>query len=301
MRVVTYFHFALLAFFALAAIEARADLSSGQARKLITRMAGFELPNNAIRIKRISAASDSSVEATAEILATFRLATNQRGLWRVSELRSGPDQWESLEPLSNSAVIEAAASDCDTPDLASQRLNTTDPSVKRARCLIAALLGVQLPSDSVRIKNVDPLALPLASNPSAVVEALVTVDVRFERSRQTGWVVSGLRTGNRDWVNLGTLVAAANEEKANRARADLQAMAVALEGFRAERRSYVVSESHAVLIDHLSPRYLPRVIRLDPWHKPYQYRGDSQSFTLRSVGPDGMESTLDDIVISGPA
>jgi type II secretory pathway pseudopilin PulG len=99
---------------------------------------------------------------------------------------------------------------------------------------------------------------------------------------------------------LETLIAATNEDKARRARADLQAMARALEDFRSERHAYVVSESQAVLIDHLSPRYIKRVIRLDPWNRPYQYRGDSGSFTLRSVGADGMENTPDDILINGP-
>ncbi len=300
MRLLTLCRCVSLVLLVLTAIEVRADLSTKQARKLITRVAGFELPSNTVRVTRISATNDSAAEATAEILATFRLAADEHGAWRVSELRGGPNQWESLELLSTSAAVEVAASDCDIPDPANKELSATGPSVKRARCLIAALLGVQLPSDSVRIKNVDPLALPLASSPSAVVEALITIAVRFERNHGTGWAVSGLRSGGRDWVSLESLVGAANEEKAKRVRADLQEMAQALEEFRSERRSYVISDSHVILIDHLSPRYLSRVIRVDPWHRPYQYRGDSQSFTLRSIGPDGKESTPDDILINGP-
>ncbi|HET6893375.1 MAG TPA: type II secretion system protein GspG, partial [Pyrinomonadaceae bacterium] len=177
----------------------------------------------------------------------------------------------------------------------------SDPSTKRARCVIASLLGVQLPSDAVRIKSLDASALPFGSSPSSLVETLISVEVRIGRSQQSGWMVTDLRTGNRGWVSLETLVAAANEEKAGRARADLQAIARALEKFRSERHAYVVSDSHAVLIDHISPRYLKRVIRLDPWHRPYQYRGDPGSFTLRSTGADGKENTPDDIAITGPA
>ena len=299
MRFVNLFRFALIGVITLTAIQARAELSSSQARKLIARMAGSELPNNTVRIKTISANSDSSVEVAAEILSTFRLAPNDRGLWRAVEVRTGPNRWESLEPLSALPDVESAASHCDVPEFASAK-DAPEPSTKRARCVIAALLSIQLPSDAVRIKSVDASALPFGSTPSSLAEALIRVDVRIVR-QPTGWTVTELRTGNRDWVSLATLVAAANEEKARRARADLQAMARALEEFRSERHVYVVSDSQAVLIDHLSPRYLRRVIRLDPWNHPYQYRGDSGSFTLSSAGADGKENTPDDISISGPA
>ncbi|HKY28994.1 MAG TPA: type II secretion system protein GspG [Pyrinomonadaceae bacterium] len=283
----------------LAAGEANAELSSSQARKLITRMAGFELPNNSVRIKSISTNDSSMVQATAEIRATFRLAPNEYGLWRPVEVRTGPNRWESLQLLSSSPEIESAASHCDVPSGSNN--GTPEPSTKRARCVIAALLGVQLPSDAVRIKNVDGSPFSFGSTPSSVVEALITVEVRFERAEGKSWTVSGLRTGSRDWVDVKALVAAANEEKSKRARADLHEMAQALEKFRSERNAYVVSESHAVLVDHLSPRFLKQVIRLDPWNRPYQYRGDSASFTLRSMGPDGKENTPDDIVFNGPA
>jgi hypothetical protein len=55
-----------------------------------------------------------------------------------------------------------------------------------------------------------------------------------------------------------------------------------------------------VLIDHLSPKYLIRVIRVDPWHRPYQYDGQQDHYSLRSLGPDGKPNTPDDIVVSGP-
>ena len=298
MRVVTLFRLALLVVVALTTIDARAELSRSQARKLITRMAGFELPTNAVRIKTITPTGESSVDVTAEIVTTFRLASNDRGVWRAVEVRTGPNRWESLGLLSSSPEVESAASHCDVPEFAGSK-ETSEPSTKRARCVIAALLAVQLPSDAVRIKSVDASAF--GSSPSSLVEALINVDIRIGRTQQSAWTVTDLRTGNRGWVSLETLVAAANEEKARRARADLQAIARALEEFRSERHAYVVSDSHAVLIDHISPRYLKRVIRLDPWNRPYQYRGDPGSFTLRSAGADGKENTPDDIAVTGPA
>lgn len=297
MRLVNSLRLGLLLTLTVLTVEVRADLSAKQARKLITRMAGIELPSSAVRVKRISSISNSSAEATAEINAIFRLTTNTQGLWRVAELRVGQDRWEELAPLATSQT-EMLSSACDGPDLRS-RGAATEPTTKRARCLIAAVLGVQLPSDTVRIKTISPLELPLASRPSAVIESLITADLRFAQDKG-GWMVTALRTGNHDWISPETLVATANETKRKQAREEMDAMAQALARFRAERQSYVASDSHAVLIDHLSPRFLPRVIRLDPWREPYRYRGEGDTFTLRSLGADRKENTADDIVISSP-
>lgn len=296
MRLVTRPGLVLFLVLTALAVEVRADLSATQARKLLTRMAGIELPNSAVRVKRISS-TNSSAEATAEIQATFRLATNPQGLWRVAELRVGQDRWEELGPVA-ALHTEPSSSACDGPDLRS-RDTGTEPSTKRARCLIAAVLGVQLPSDAVRIKNVSPFELPLASRPSAIVESLITAEFRFARDK-SGWVVAALRTGNHEWVRPELLVASVNETKNTQAREEMDAIARALTNFRTERQSYVASDSHAVLIDYLSPRFLSRVIRLDPWQESYQYRGERDNFTLRSLGADRRENTADDIVVSRP-
>ena len=297
MRHATLLRLGLLLTLALSSVDARADLSAKQARKLITRVAGIELPNGDVRVKRISSTGNSAAEATAEIKAIFRLSTNTDGFWRVGELRVGQDRWEDLGPVA-AREKDVASSACDNPDFRLVRAST-EPSTKRARCLIAAVLGVNLPSDAVRIKSISPLELPLASRPSAVVESLITADFRFAMDSGK-WVITALRTGDRDWVSPEVLVASANEIKRMRAREEMESMARALVRFRSERQSYVMSDSHTVLVDHLSPRFLSRVIRLDPWHEPYRYRGERDSFTLRSLGPDHKENTADDIVVSSP-
>ncbi len=296
MRFVIFLRLGLLLILGLITVEVRADLSAKQARKLITRMAGVELPSSAVRVKRIFSTSDSA-EATAEIDAIFRLAPNTQGRWRVAELRVGQDKWEELAPAATSQT-GILSSPCDGPDVQT-RGPAIEPSTKRARCLIAAVLGVQLPSDAVRIKTISPLELPLASRPSAVVESSINADFRFARD-QDGWMITALRTGTRDWISPQTMVAAANETKRRLAHREMDAIAQALLRFRTERDSYVASDSHVVLIDHLSPRFLSRVVRLDPWHEPYQYRGERNTFTLRSLGADRKENTVDDIVVSSP-
>ena len=94
------------------------------------------------------------------------------------------------------------------------------------------------------------------------------------------------------------LVKALNAEKTSRARAELESIATALESFRRDRGSYLESKSEATLIDNLNPHYLARVIRVDPWHQPYEYEGTHTSFVLRSAGPDGKANTADDVVLS---
>jgi len=44
--------------------------------------------------------------------------------------------------------------------------------------------------------------------------------------------------------------------------------------------------------------YLARIIRIDPWHRPYEYEGTRTSFVLRSSGPDGKPNTPDDVTVT---
>jgi len=82
------------------------------------------------------------------------------------------------------------------------------------------------------------------------------------------------------------------------ARAELESIAMALESFRRERGFYIEAKTEAALIDNLNPRYLSRVVRIDPWHRPYEYEGTLTSFVLRSDGPDEKPNTADDVTIS---
>lgn len=290
--------------------RANGDLSATEARKLIAHMTGVELKTSAVRILKISEINAGAFEATAEIQTAFRFEQNEQRHWRVAEIRTGWNQWEQLDFITRGTELRAvvtgsnkyAASNlnqatkpesrgpCDSPDLA-PRVVTSYPTLKRARCVIAALLGVQLPSDAVRIKSVEPSLLPLGSHPSALVETTIAADFRFTRAQRGSWQVSAVKSGSRDWINLDTLLSAANTAKAVTARADMESIAKALEQFRAKSGFYVDSKSEGVLIDFLNPLYLPHVIRLDPWSRPYRYVGTRDHFKLFSVGADGKENT----------
>jgi hypothetical protein len=163
-------------------------------------------------------------------------------------------------------------------------------SASQARKLIATMAGSKLPTSAVRVRSVS------VTGSSAIVEAQVETAFRFEQGGDGKWRVAEIRTGDDRWEDVGAIERAVNAEKAERARAELETLATALESFRRERGFYVVAEDERALEDHLNPRYLARVVRVDPWHKPYLYEGARDSYTLRSSGPDGKENTADDIV-----
>ena len=166
-----------------------------------------------------------------------------------------------------------------------------DLTPKEARKVIARLAGIELPSDAVRIKSISPMGN------SAVVVAQVETAFRLVNDKDK-WRVAEIRTGDRRWEDMDLLVRALNAEKTSRVRAELETIATALEAFRRERGFYVEAKTEAALVDYLSPRYLAHVIRLDAWHRPYEYEGSRESYVLRSVGPDGKSGTSDDVVLA---
>lgn len=282
--------------FCLFAPAVQADLSPSQARKALTKIPGFELKSGAVRVKSVSGSSSEPI-VSAELRTVFKFETGKDGKWRVAEIRTGQDRWENIETVAMALKASPARGDCNAPDPPVRNRVPLDPSPKRARCLLGSLLGVELPSDAIRIQEVAPMPIPFASQPSATVIAWIRIEARLMADKGA-WRLTDLRTGNSDWVAFEPLIATLNEEKRMRARSDLDSIARALETFRKERGFYVVSDSEAVVIDHLSPRYLARVIRLDPWHQPYKYQGERDHFVLRSTGPDGKADTPDDIEVA---
>ena len=169
-----------------------------------------------------------------------------------------------------------------------------DLTPKEARKLIARMAGIELPSDAVRVKDIS------TAGSSAVVTAQVETAFRMIKDDKGKWRIAEIRTGDRRWEDLDTLMRALNVEKTARARAELESIATALESYRRERGAYLESKSSAALIDNLNPRYLARVIRVDPWHKAYEYEGERSTYVLRSDGPDGKPNTADDILVTRP-
>ncbi len=279
------------------AVEARADLNQKNARRVIQTMLGWSLPSDAVRIDSIRS-SGAETEVSAEIQTVFRLRLND-GHWQLREIRTAPDRWEQLEVIARAANVALPLGECEWRSRFASGKSDTELTTKRARCLVASLFGVTLPSDDVRIKEISPFGLSIGSESAALVVAFVRADFRLVRDGKI-WRVAEFKSGTRDWVNVSGFAAAIDQAKRSAATDELSTIAKALGDFRRERGSFVVSDRESVLIDHLSPRYLARVIRVDPWHRPYQYEGQPDRYSLRSLGPDGKPNTPDDIVVSGP-
>jgi hypothetical protein len=273
-------------------IHARADLSQKQARKVIQTMNGWSLPSDSVRIRSVNSSAEGA-EVSAEIEVVFRLRLFE-GHWQLQEFRTAPDRWERLATIARAANVETPLVDCDTPAQIATKLTT-----KLARCMVAALFGVTLPSDDVRIKEISPFGLSIGKESAALVTALVRADFRLAQDAKA-WRVTGFKSGTRDWFNVSNLPLAIDQVKRSSANDDLSTIAKALGDYRRDRGSFVVADKESVLIDHLSPKYLTRVIRVDPWHRPYQYDGQQDHYSLRSLGPDGKPNTPDDVVVSGP-
>lgn len=288
----------IVAFVLVSPIQAYADLSKNQARKVIQSMGGWSLPSNAVSVESITSSGAEGAEVSAELQLVFRLRFRE-GRWELREVRTGPDRWEDIDFIARAAKVELPAGQCDEAALFARIKTSSELTNRRARCLVAGVLGVTLPSDDVRIKQISPFGLSIGSESSALIETLVRADFRFARDA-SGWRVAEFKSGARDWINVTGVPATIDQLKRSAATDELSTIAKALEGFRRDRGSFVVSDKESVLIDHLSPRYLSRVIRVDPWHRPYHYEGQQDHYSLRSLGPDGKPNTADDIVVSGP-
>jgi len=283
----------MISFSCFYANAVHAELNKKEAKRLISKVAGMSLPSSAVRIESINSTGESTAEASTELELVFRLARDDSGQWQLKELRTADGRWENIELILHAAKIDFQEDKCGTKDALGRVKPESDLNVKRARCLIASLFDVPMPSDSVRIQEISDLGV----GSSAIAASLVRADFRFVKDAQ-GWQVSEFHSGNRSWIKLESVPDEVDALKRARTNEDMNAIATALEAYRRVRGSFVIAEKHSVLIDSLTPRFLHRVIRLDSWHHPFQYQGTSDHFTIRSLGPDGKENTSDDLVVS---
>ncbi|HEY6330140.1 MAG TPA: type II secretion system protein GspG [Blastocatellia bacterium] len=161
---------------------------------------------------------------------------------------------------------------------------------REARDRIARALGLAN-ANKVHVKSIS------AIGNDAVVEASVDVAFQLTDDKKEGWTVTQVRTGDRCWESVELIRAAVQKEKVARTEAEMSNLATALESFRRENGSYVIASSGAGLIDKLSPRYLPNVVRLDAWSNEFGYKGEPGDYRLVSAGPDGKLGTADDLVM----
>jgi Type II secretion system (T2SS), protein G len=161
-----------------------------------------------------------------------------------------------------------------------------------ARALIAQAAGMSLSKDAVQVKQISVTAN------SAVVVAQIETAFRLQRDGSGAWHVAEVRVGKDKWEDVELLARALNAEKTARALTDIEMLATALDAYKRERGAYVAAETGSELVDQLHPRFLNQVIRIDPWHRPYLYKGSARSYQLSSDGADGKPGTSDDLSVT---
>jgi hypothetical protein len=164
-----------------------------------------------------------------------------------------------------------------------------DLGAREARERIAQAMGFDK-AENVHIKNIS------ASGSDAIVEAQFDAAFRFTTDKEGKWQAVEVRTGDRRWESIELIQTAIRKEKALRTTADLRTVATALEAYHRDGGAYVTAETGSALMDHLAPRYLNSIIRLDAWSHEFAYKGTAASYRLASLGADGKPGTDDDIV-----
>jgi hypothetical protein len=164
-----------------------------------------------------------------------------------------------------------------------------DLGAREARERIAQAMGFDK-AENVHIKNIS------ASGSDAIVEAQFYAAFRFTTDKEGKWQAVEVRTGDRRWESIELIQTAIRKEKALRTTADLRTVATALEAYHRDGGAYVTAETGSALMDHLAPRYLNSIIRLDAWSHEFAYKGTAASYRLASLGADGKPGTDDDIV-----
>lgn len=297
---------------------AQKPIKRDDARKLIAAASVLELNKDAVTIREISPPGAASASVVAGVKLGFHFTKDAEGLWRVVEVRTGDRRWESFDLLARAAGGDAFTSaraelDGFAAELAAlgdkKRAASNDTQTRQADEQDKRPAGddrqpagddkneppKELKRGALSIRN--PAGALPPSGSSAVVELEVETSVDFARDARGRWQVARVRVAGRDVEAFDAFERALDAEKRTAARTDLEALAAALEAYRRARGFYVVAETGAALVDHLNPRYTTAYIRFDPWHRPYEYEGTRERYTLRSVGADGKANTPDDVTV----
>ncbi len=320
------FALCLLAADASAQKKPEPALKESDARRAVAATPGFALRTGAVKVREISPAGSTPVTVSAAVTVAFRLVrvederVPQTGgvfkvkRWRATEFRTGDRSWEEFDLISEAfggervemarRALEELATEFETQQAAAAQAEpVVVPSISAAE--EGKDKGKDKKKDEAKQKTPEPLTRgPLTikqlslMGSSAVAEVAVACVFTLSKDARGKWRVAGFEVGGEAVGDLEALWRTADARKAARAREDLAEMREALEAFRSERGFYVVGEDAVVLLDHLSPRYAKRIIRLDPWHNPYRYAGTASAYTLASDGPDRKRDTADDVTLS---
>lgn len=163
-----------------------------------------------------------------------------------------------------------------------------------AREQIQELGGADLLPRNVEVKKVTAM-----SDKEAVAEVNVLLAFQFERDNATRkWKVAAVRIGDRNWIPVQTIIEAVDAKRAGETVASLDLLAQGTQRYVESNNNNPDARDIVALTDALHPRYIARLVREDSWGRPIVVETDDAGrLRFRSLGPDGLRGSPDDIVV----
>jgi hypothetical protein len=132
----------------------------------------------------------------------------------------------------------------------------------------------------------------------AVVQADVLAAFRLEKVHGI-WRIREIRLGNGQWEKFDDVLGALNAIKIEETKRMLEAVAGAIDRYRANNGRLPEFTDYVSLSDALSPGFLDPLVRLDAWRNPLAAFAQSPGrIEIVSAGPDGTMGTSDDIKVT---
>ena len=165
---------------------------------------------------------------------------------------------------------------------------------KQVQELVAGIGGAELKKNQVEVTKIE--------GDGDFARAEITVRTAVKLRKENGrWVIDEIRLGDRRWEKAERILAALDLQRRKAALGQLEQIRQGIQRYRQQYSQVPQSEGFTALIDELSPHFLSRVIRIDPWSNPFQYRAlGTDRYDLRSAGPDRRFETDDDVYLESP-
>ena len=164
-------------------------------------------------------------------------------------------------------------------------------NAKQARELLRKLGGAELKPDQVRIKTISN-----GLNGNAIAEAQIETAVRFQQQKGE-WGVAEIRFGDNHWESVELITEAIRHEKTRRTELQMQQIVTAIENYKTEQGSYPVAEAFEKMMDQLPTREVVKLLRVDYWQQPFNFKGTANNYRLTSSGADLKFGTSDDLIV----
>jgi hypothetical protein len=166
-------------------------------------------------------------------------------------------------------------------------------SARTARSQIAELGGSELvPAD------VDVERIVTQTGNRMIAEATIKMAFQFERGQNEEWQIVAVRLGDRQWLDVVTLLEALESQRVDSTEQAMQQLLEGVDAFRlANSGALPEIGPNGNLSDVLHPLFMSELIRTDGWGGAIRYELEGGSYRLRAPGPDGEIGGLDDIVV----